>query len=130
MAREKWQSCWAGKLKAAYGCDAVIYSTGFKGIHVVIPLKQPTDWEGYKLTYHALLNLDKRAKFLNDWSMLQPNRLDRIPYTWNVKEDGRAYVTIIDLNGKELDPTRFDWSSYEPLDITKVEVTKVTAPVP
>ncbi len=125
---------WVRKLKDTYGCDAVIYTTGFKGVHVVIPLKAPTDWEGYRLTYHALIGLSREARVLNDWSMLQPNRLDRIPFTWNHKVVDRkprsAHVRIITLNGKPLKPEEFEWSLYEPLDITQVEVLKVVADVP
>jgi len=126
---------WVRVLKEAYGCDAVVYSTGFKGVHVVVPLKRPTDWEGYKLTYHALLNLSREAKAINDWSMLQPNRLDRIPFTWNYKEVGgeprRAYVRVVNIwEGKPVRPEEFDWGDYEPLDITQVEVTRVVVSAP
>ncbi len=126
---------WVRVLKEAYGCDAVVYSTGFKGVHVVIPLKQPTDWEGYRLTYHALLNLSRGARELNDWAMLQPNRLDRIPYTWNYKEVNgeprRAYVRVVDLRaGKPVRPEEFDWANYEHLDLRDVEAVKVVVSVP
>ncbi len=125
---------WVRKLKDVYGCDAVIYTTGFKGVHVVIPLKVPTDWEGYELTYRTLPGLSREAKALNDWDMLHDNQLDRIPFTWNYKVVGgvprRAYVRVITLDGKPLKPEDFDWSLYEPLDLRNVEVVKVVADVP
>ena len=121
----------ARKLKERYGCDSVIYSTGIKGAHLVIPLKPVTNWEGYRLAYSVLLSLSDKALSLNDPNMLQQNRLDRIPYTWNVKKDKRAYVRILSKDGEHyIKPEEFDWSNYEPLNLSNVEVTVFSVNVP
>lgn len=123
----------ARSLRERFGCDAVIYTTGFKGAHVVIPLKAPTDWEGYELTWRALIAPYKYVfRGLVDDNMLQPNRLDRVPFTYNCKlvngEPKSAYTRIVTLDGKPLKPDDFNWSLYEPLDITQVEVVRVELP--
>ncbi len=127
----------ARSLKERFGCDSVIYLSGIRGAHVVVPLKAPTDWEGYELTWRALIAPYKfLPKKLIDDNMLQHNRLDRIPFTYNIKvvKEGdvervvRGYSRIVLLNGKPLSPGDFSWDLFEPLDITQVEVYRVMLP--
>jgi len=42
-------------LKERFGCDVIVVSTGFKGAHVVVPLRKPVNWDGYQLIWKALL---------------------------------------------------------------------------
>ncbi len=117
----------ARRIKKNYGADGIVVVTGLKGAHVVVPLAKPTDWEGYSLVWKALLKLlEGKERELVDYNMLQYNRLDRIPFTWNVKEGKRAYVRII--TPRRIRPEEFSWSLYSPLDVNNIVVVKVLLP--
>ncbi|NPA98089.1 MAG: hypothetical protein GXO43_01800 [Crenarchaeota archaeon] len=117
-------------LKEKYGCDAIIVRSGFKGAHIVVPLRKPTNWEGYQLIWRTLL--PHKLKQLSDTSMLQWNRLDRIPYTYNVKQDKktgelhRRFTRII--YPQKLRVEEFRWDLFEPLDPSTVEVNEIILP--
>lgn len=117
----------ADKVREKYGADSVVYVSGFKGAHVTIPLAKPTDWEGYVLSWKALLTLLPREyKSMVDYNMLQYNRVDRAPYTWNVKDGRRAFVRII--TPESMKPWMFSWNMYRPLDLSKIVVYKPVLP--
>ena len=121
----------AKSLKERFGSDAIVVSTGFKGAHVVVPLRKPVNWDGYQLIWKALL-APYNFRSLVDRSMLQWNRLDRIPYTYNVKRDKRTgelhrRFTRIVYPGK-IRVEDFEWSLFEPLEPSNVEVVRVELP--
>jgi len=117
----------SNSISSRYGTTPVVFRSGFKGAHVVIPLARPTDWEGYQLLWqHFLTLLTKEHRNLVDRNMLQWNRLDRVPYTWNVKEKGKALAEVIHPEG--FDPRAFSWASLRPLDPGTVTVYKVVLP--
>jgi len=110
-----------------YGITPIVFRSGFKGAHVVIPLSKPTDWEGYQLLWNYFLKeLPKEFRSLVDMNMLQWNRLDRVPLTWNIKEGGKALAKIIYPEG--LDHKTFSWDKLRGLDPTNITVYKVVLP--
>ncbi len=122
----------AVSLKKRFGCDALVVSTGFKGAHVVIPLRKLVKWDDYRLIWRALLAPFNFNSTLIDKNMLQWNRLDRIPYTYNVKRDKetgelqRRFTKII--YPKKIRIEDFDWNLFEPLEPSSIEVIKVNLP--
>ena len=115
----------ARKLKEAYGCEPIVFESGFKGAHVVIPLKRPVSWSEYQLIWRQLLKLlPSESRRYIDMNMLQWNRLDRVPLTWNVKEEGSRFCRII--YPREMTWSDFAWT--EPLDPGRVEVEVVELP--
>jgi len=121
----------AKNIEASYGATPIVFLSGFKGAHVVVPLSKPTDWEGYKLLWSGLLKvLPREYRQLVDRNMLQFNRLDRVPLTWNIKEvDGvvkKAFAKII--YPEEFTWQSFAWSKLQLLDPSKVTVYRVALP--
>jgi hypothetical protein len=121
----------AKNIEARYGATPIVFLSGFKGAHVVIPLSKSTDWEGYELLWGGLLKaLPREYRQFVDRNMLQFNRLDRVPLTWNIKEvDGvvkRAFAKII--YPEEFTWQSFAWSKLQLLDPSKVTVYRVTLP--
>jgi hypothetical protein len=121
----------AKNIEARYGAKSIVFLSGFKGAHVVIPLSKPTDWEGYKLLWGSLFKaLPREYRQLVDRNMLQFNRLDRVPLTWNIKEvDGvvkKAFAKII--YPEEFTWQSFAWSKLQLLDPSKVTVYRVALP--
>jgi hypothetical protein len=114
----------AQKLKTVYGCEPIVFESGFKGAHVVIPLKRPVKWSDYQLIWRHLLKLLQSRRYI-DMNMLQWNRLDRVPLTWNVKEEGARFCRIV--YPREMGWEDFEWP--EPLDPSKVEVEEIVLPV-
>lgn len=121
----------ARSLEERFGCSVLVVSTGFKGAHVVIPLRRLVNWEGYQLLWKALI-APYGFKSLVDRSMLQWNRLDRIPYTYNVKLDNetgevvRRFTRIV--YPKRLRVEDFEWSVFEPLEPSSVEIVRIELP--
>lgn len=121
----------AKSLKERFGCDAIVVSTGFKGAHVVVPLRKPVNWDGYQLIWKALL-VPYSFRGLVDRSMLQWNRLDRIPYTYNVKRDKetgelqRRFTRIV--YPEKIRVEDFEWSLFEFLEPSNIEVVRVELP--
>jgi len=121
----------AKNIEARCGATPIVFLSGFKGAHVVIPLSKPTDWEGYKLLWGSLFKaLPREYRQLVDRNMLQFNRLDRVPLTWNIKEvDGvvkKAFAKII--YPEEFTWQSFAWSKLQLLDPSKVTVYRVALP--
>lgn len=121
----------AQSIERRFDCGTIVTYSGFKGAHVVIPLKKLINWESYQLIWKALL-VPYSFKKLVDRNMLQWNRMDRIPYTWNVKRDKetgelrRGFCRII--YPKKLRAEEFDWSLFESLDPSDIEILKVELP--
>jgi len=105
----------------------VVFESGFKGAHVVIPLSRPTDWEGYQLIWKYFYSkIPKDVKALVDRNMLQWNRLDRVPLTWNIKEVGKAFAKII--YPEEFNHKTFDWGRLRGLNPNNIIIYKVVLP--
>ena len=123
----------AESLEKRFDCDTLVVWTGFKGAHVVIPLKKPVKWDSYQLIWRALLAPFNFNNTLVDKNMLQWNRLDRIPYTYNVKRDKetgelkRRFTRIV--HPRKIRTEDFDWSLFEPLEPSSIEVIRVDLPV-
>ncbi|MEM4785156.1 MAG: hypothetical protein QXN88_05965 [Sulfolobales archaeon] len=116
-------------LSSKYGVTPVVFRSGFKGAHVVVPLSKPTSWEGYQLLwdhFHSLIL--KEHKQLVDVNMKQWNRLDRVPYTYNIRNGERALAKIIHPEG--ITPQSFDWGRLTGLDPGSVTIYKVEVPKP
>ncbi|MEM3849402.1 MAG: hypothetical protein QXS42_06540, partial [Zestosphaera sp.] len=65
---------------------------------------------------------------LVDTNMKQWNRLDRVPYTYNIREGRKALAKIIHPEG--LTPKSFDWGRLTGLDPGSVTIYKVEVPRP
>jgi len=108
-------------LKERFGCDAVITFSGLHGAHVTVPLKKPITWSVYSKLWDILIAPYSFGNLV-DRKVKEPRRLYRVPYTYNVKEDGVGFSYIMDLEGKKVRMEDFDWSNYELLDPQNVEV--------
>jgi hypothetical protein len=116
----------AKSLKARFGVDAVVAFSGLHGAHVTVPLKKPVNWGIYERLWDVLI-APYDFRNLVDRKVREPKRIYRVPYTWNVKEDGKGFSYIMDLSGKRLRMEDFDWSNYEPLnpdDVVKVVIVR------
>ncbi len=110
-----------------YEANALVFETGFKGAHVVVPLSKPVDWEAYQLLWKKLYNeIPVESRKLVDINMLQWNRVDRVPLTYNVKESGVKFCRAI--YPREFSWEDFKWSELKPLDPERVKIVKVVVP--
>lgn len=79
-----------------HGVKPLVFETGFKGAHVIVPLSRPVKWESYHLLWRNFYdNMPPVTRKMIDLNMLQWNRVDRVPLTYNVKEEGRRFCKII-----------------------------------
>jgi len=119
----------AKSLKARFNVDAVVAFSGLHGAHVTVPLKKPIDWNVYARLWDILI-APYDFKSIVDRKVREPKRIYRVPYTWNVKEDGTGFSYIIDLSGRRLKMEDFDWGNYEPLNPDDVvKIVEVSTPL-
>jgi hypothetical protein len=119
----------AKSLKSRFGCDAVVTFSGVKGAHITIPLKRPIGWDTYARLWDVLIAPYDFRKLV-DPVVKEPKRIYRVPYTYNVREDGTGVSYIIDLSGKRVRMEDFDWCSYEPLNPDDVvKIVEVSTPL-
>ncbi|MEM0040772.1 MAG: DNA primase noncatalytic subunit PriX [Thermofilum sp.] len=110
-----------------YNAVPLVFESGFKGAHVVIPLLKPIDWEIYQLLWRKLYSeIPAESRRLVDTNMLQWNRVDRVPLTYNIKELGSRFCRII--YPQELSWEDFKWSELKPLDPERVKIVKIAVP--
>jgi hypothetical protein len=116
-------------LKARFGVDAVVAFSGLHGAHVTVPLKKPINWGIYERLWGVLI-APYDFKNLVDRKVREPKRIYRVPYTYNVKEDGAGFSYIMDLGGRRIKMEDFDWRNYEPLNPDDVvKIVEVSAPL-
>ena len=120
----------ARNIRERYGATPVTYLSGRKGLGIIVPLKGYVDWETYELLWRTLIQPYRyMLSGLVDVKVLEPRRVHRIPYTYNIKlEEGRPtkkLSRIIDLEGKPIRAEEFDWDNYEPLDPSKMTVYRI-----
>lgn len=114
-------------IREKYNTIPLVFESGFKGAHVVIPLLKPVDWEIYQLLWKKLYSeIPVEARGFVDMNMLQWNRVDRVPLTYNIKELGSRFCRII--YPQELSWEVFKWSELKPLDPERVKIVKITIP--
>jgi hypothetical protein len=116
----------AKSLKDRFGVDAVVVFSGLHGAHVTVPLKKPVNWGIYERLWDVLI-APYDFKNLVDRKVREPKRIHRVPYTWNVKEDGKGFSYIMDLSGRRIRVEDFSWSNYEPLnpdDVVKIVIVR------
>ncbi|MEM4452897.1 MAG: DNA primase noncatalytic subunit PriX, partial [Thermosphaera sp.] len=114
-------------LNDRYGVTPIVFKTGFKGAHVVIPLLKPIDWEIYQLLWKKLYSeIPAESRSLVDMNMLQWNRVDRVPLTYNVKDSGVRFARII--YPREFSWEDFSWREFKPLDPSNIKLVKIVAP--
>jgi hypothetical protein len=112
----------AKSLKARFNVDAVVAFSGLHGAHITIPLKKPISWAVYARLWDTLI-APYNFRNLVDRKVREPKRIYRVPYTYNIKEDGKGFSYIVGLDGRKLRVEDFDWGNYEPLapdDVVKV----------
>ncbi len=117
-------------IKERYGADPVVYLIGFKGLGIIVPLKEYVDWENYEVLWKTLIQPYNYLGSLVDRQVLDKRRLHRIPYTYNIKKGVRRLSKLIDLSGQEIKPWDFDWDNYEPLDPIQITIYKIKAELP
>ncbi|MEM1687002.1 MAG: DNA primase noncatalytic subunit PriX [Zestosphaera sp.] len=114
----------ASVLKQKYGVDSIVFVTGFKGAHVVVPLRRDITWQAYESLWRQLLShVDKNFV---DYNMLQWNRLDRVPLTYNVKSEGVRYARIIWPRRFTWDD--FSWDVFESLGTVSISIVHMSGP--
>ncbi|MEM2197053.1 MAG: hypothetical protein QW290_08235 [Sulfolobales archaeon] len=114
-------------LNSRYGVAPIVFLSGFKGAHVVVPLGKPTSWDGYQLLWdHFYRLIPKEHRQLVDVNMKQWNRLDRVPYTYNIRNGERALAKIIYPEG--VTPQSFDWGRLTGLDPGSITIYKIEMP--
>ncbi|MEM4625076.1 MAG: DNA primase noncatalytic subunit PriX [Thermosphaera sp.] len=102
----------------------IVFTTGFKGAHVVIPVMPAVDFETYKGVWKRLLQFTDKS-FI-DMNMLQWNRVDRIPLTYNVKDGQTKFCRII--YPREFTWEDFDWGELKPLDPSDFKTVTILTP--
>ena len=119
----------AASVRERYGVDPLVYATGCKGARVVIPLRKPTDYEGYVLLARSLIQPYRYAQMrcngkpLVDPSMLaDAKHLSRPPFTYNIKSGCKGFAKPIMPRFRAED---FDWSMFNPLDPREVTVYRI-----
>ncbi len=117
----------ARSIKNRYGADPVIYLSGFKGLGIIIPLKEYVDWKTYEALWKTLIQPYNYLGKIIDTKVLDKRRLHRIPYTYNIKKGVRRLSKLIDINGREIKPWDFDWDNYEPLDPSQITIYSIKA---
>lgn len=131
LARKKALE-FAQSIKARFKADPVIVFSGIKGAHIHIPLKKPITWQVYEALWSTLIAPYSFGKIV-DPQVKEASRLHRVPYTYNIKyekEEDKVYEGfsyIADLSGKRTRMEDFDWSNYEPLDPSSIELYEFSA---
>ncbi|MEM4625071.1 MAG: hypothetical protein QXR24_06755 [Thermosphaera sp.] len=108
---------WA--IKGKYEITPIVFESGHKGAHTIIPLSRPTTWQGYQLLWDHFYSLvPDQFKKLVDKNMKQWNRIDRVPQTYNIRRGRKALAKIImpELKGE------FTWSFFKGLDPSQVTI--------
>ncbi|MEM2288696.1 MAG: hypothetical protein QW503_06385 [Sulfolobales archaeon] len=114
-------------LNENYSTTPLAFESGFKGAHVVVPLSKTVDWEVYQLLWRKLYNeMPPETREIVDMNMLQWNRVDRVPLTYNVKDSGVRFARII--YPREFSWEDFSWEKLEPLDPSSIRLVKVVVP--
>ncbi|MEM4732750.1 MAG: DNA primase noncatalytic subunit PriX [Desulfurococcaceae archaeon] len=117
----------AKAIESEYGATPVVFETGFKGAHVVVPLSRPVDWEVYQLIWRQLYSrISAESRGFVDLNMLQWNRVDRVPLTYNIKEEGTRFCRII--YPRKFTWNNFSWREFKPLDPSNIKLVKIVAP--
>ena len=119
----------ANSIKARYGAEPITYLSGRKGLGVVVVLKNYVKWDTYVLLWRTLIQPYDYHKFV-DTKVLDPRRVHRIPFTYNIKPGFSRLSRLVDLRGKWIKPDEFSWSNYEPLDPSLVKAFIVEADLP
>ncbi|MEM1830526.1 MAG: DNA primase noncatalytic subunit PriX [Desulfurococcaceae archaeon] len=117
----------AGYLNNRYSTTPIVFESGFKGAHVVVPLSKPVVWEVYQLLWKKLYGemvVDQRK--LVDANMLQWNRVDRVPLTYNVKENDARFCRII--YPREFSWEDFNWVELKTLDPSSIRLVRIVVP--
>lgn len=115
----------AKALHEAYGTTPLVFTTGFKGARVIVPLAKPIRWEAYTAVWKTLRSLFPKPELI-DPNMCQWNRVDRVPLTFNVKKgEARFCSTLYPRSFTWLD---FTWEALSPLEPSSLSVKVVEAP--
>ena len=113
-------------LRRRFNVDPVLVKSGFKGLHVLVPLNQVVDFSTYSYLWEYLTKPFNYEGVL-DTNVKEPRRLHRIPYTWNVKEGDKRLCYIVDYNLRKVEPKEFKWSNYNPLNIKLIPIIKISS---
>jgi len=119
----------AESLKRRYGVDVVLIKSGHKGAHIVVPLKCLIDFKTYEYIWHYLVQPYDFSLVL-DKDICEARRLQRIPYTLNIKPGRKALAKIVNQDLKVIYSRDFDWSNYEPLNPRSIPFVKVVSEIP
>ena len=123
----------ARALKNDYGVDAIIVRSGFKGAHLHIPLKGLATHQELRVIGYGLERMFKPRE-CNGKPMLDPSSFEdyrhliRVPYTFNIRGEGRRFAVILDLRLNKINPGDFEWGS--PLDPRDLGLAFVESRIP
>jgi len=127
FAREEAQQ-FIQYLRDRFSCDPVIVFSGCKGYNVIVPLDRPVDFNIYRVlcltltspfTFHTL-----------DSKVLDPRRVHRIPYTYNVKPGRKGLAQILKSDFTPMRPEDFSWENYGPLKLNSVKIYRIEVDLP
>lgn len=103
----------------------MIAFTGFKGVHLIIPLPQPVNWTQYQVLFeHFGKALPEGLIEYVDRNMLQWNRVDRLPLSFNIKENEARFCPLVPY----LTWDKFDWDigTMPTIKTTKLAPLEIT----
>ncbi|MEM1907683.1 MAG: hypothetical protein QW562_07600 [Thermosphaera sp.] len=109
----------ARTIKEMYGITPIVFESGHKGAHVIVPLSRPTNWRGYQFLWDHFYGLvPNEFRGFVDKNMKQWNRIDRVPQTYNIRGGKRELAKIImpELKGD------FTWGTVKGLDPSQVTI--------
>ncbi|MEM4676197.1 MAG: hypothetical protein QXM12_07910, partial [Nitrososphaerota archaeon] len=109
----------ARTIREKHDITPIVFESGHKGAHVIIPLSRPTNWTGYQLLWDYFYELvPEEFKKLVDKNMKQWNRLDRVPQTFNIRGRRKELAKIIvpEVVGE------FSWKTIRGLDPSQITI--------
>jgi len=125
----KYALNYAKDIKDLYGTDIIIVESGFKGVHIYVPLSRSISWSEYSNLWKYMINhMSTTMQGFIDNNVLQYNRLMRIPLTINYKGGLRKYARII--YPQKYSWRGFKWHTLEPLNVDNIRLYKVSIDLP
>ena len=95
---------------------------------MIVPLDKSVSYDVYQVlwltptspfTFHTL-----------DSKVLDPRRVHRIPYTYNVKPSRKGLAQILKTDFTPMRPEEFSWENYEPLKLNNVKIYRIEIDLP
>ena len=115
-------------LRDRFSCDSVVVFSGCKGYNVIVLLNKPVSYDVYRVLW---LTLTSPFTFHTlDSKVLDPWRVHRIPYTYNVKPGRRRLTRILKSDFTPMRSEDFSWENYRPLKLNNVKIYRIEVDLP